>query len=188
MRRQPNQVSYRRSRGGKRLIGCIFGIVKKHQLQGKIRQVDYNNLTTITISEVSLSRWINLAHINARSVCNKRDQIQEQIVTNNLDLCVITETWIKQDDSMMAKEILPPGYNVSSLLTKETGQGAVQHWSTRISLMWHKLLLLCLPPWNVAHMVFDLEAIVSNYISSTDNQRVVCCPSVKNLLHTWKMI
>ena len=35
--RQPNQKPYRRSRGGKRLIGCIFGIVKKHQLQGKIQ-------------------------------------------------------------------------------------------------------------------------------------------------------
>ena len=27
---------------------------------------------------------------------------------------MITETWIKQDDSTMAKEILPPGYSVSS--------------------------------------------------------------------------
>ena len=114
IRRQPNQKPYRRSRDGKRLTGRIFGIVKKHQLQGKIRQVDYNNLTTITISKVPLSRRINLAHINARSVCNKKDQIQEQIVTNNMDLCAITETWIKQDDTMMAKEILPPGYSVSS--------------------------------------------------------------------------
>ena len=56
IRRQPNQKPYRRSRGGKRLIGRIFGIVKKHQLQGKIRQVDYNNLMTITISKVPLSR------------------------------------------------------------------------------------------------------------------------------------
>ena len=31
-----------------------------------------------------------------------------------MDLCTITETWIKQDDSMMAKEILPPGYSVLS--------------------------------------------------------------------------
>ena len=46
---------------------------------------------TITISEVPLSSQINLAHINARSVCNKKNQIQEQIVTNNLDLCAITE-------------------------------------------------------------------------------------------------
>ena len=105
IRRQPNWKPYRRSRGGKGLIGHIFG---------KIRQVDYNNLTTITISEVPLSRWINLAHINARSVCNKKDQIQEQIVINKLDLCTITETWIKQDDSTTAKEILPPGYSVSS--------------------------------------------------------------------------
>ena len=56
IRRQPNWKPYRRSRGGKRLIGHIFGIVKKHQLQGKIRQVDYNNLMTITISKVPLSR------------------------------------------------------------------------------------------------------------------------------------
>ena len=124
IRRQPNWKPYRRSRGGKRLIGHIFGIVKKHQLQGKIRQVDYNNLMTITIAKVPLSRWINLAHINAWSVCNKKDQIQEQIVTNNLDLCAITETWIKQDDSMMAKEILPPGYSVSSSpLPRKQGRG-----------------------------------------------------------------
>ena len=56
IRRQPNEKPYRKSRGAKRLIGHVFGIVRKHELQGKIRQIDYNNLTTITISKVPLSR------------------------------------------------------------------------------------------------------------------------------------
>ena len=46
------------------------------------------------------------AHINARSTVNKIQPFQQYIIDKNIDICAITETWIKKDDTDMAtKEI-----------------------------------------------------------------------------------
>ena len=57
---------------------------------------------------------MSLAHINARSIVNKIQPIQ-YIVDKNTDICAVTETWIKKDDTdMVTREIPPPGYNILS--------------------------------------------------------------------------
>ena len=53
-----------------------------------------------------------LAHINARSITNKSGPIQHYLHDQEVDICAITETWVKTDDQTAPKEILPPGYNI----------------------------------------------------------------------------
>ena len=53
-----------------------------------------------------------LAHINARSVTNKSGPIQHYLHDQEVDICAITEAWVKTDDQTAPKEILPPGYNI----------------------------------------------------------------------------
>ena len=56
---------------------------------------------------------MSLAHINARSIVNKIHLFQQYILDQNIDVCAITDRWIKKDDiDMIAKEIPPPGYNI----------------------------------------------------------------------------
>ena len=58
---------------------------------------------------------MSLAHINTRSVVNKIQPFQQYIVDKTIDICAITETWIKKDDiDMVTREIPPPGYNILS--------------------------------------------------------------------------
>ena len=58
---------------------------------------------------------MSLAHINARSIVNKIQPFQQYIVDKNIDICAITETWIKKDDiDIVTREIPPPGYNILS--------------------------------------------------------------------------
>ena len=58
---------------------------------------------------------MSLAHINARSIVNKIQPFQQYTVDKNIDICAITETWIKKDDiDMVTREIPPPGYNILS--------------------------------------------------------------------------
>ena len=46
-----------------------------------------------------------LAHINARSIVNKIQPVQQYIVDKNIHICAITETWIKKDDiDMVTKD------------------------------------------------------------------------------------
>ena len=60
-------------------------------------------------------RMVNISHVNACSITNKVSQFQLEICDRNTDICVITETWIKQDDiDAMTKEVPPQGYKILS--------------------------------------------------------------------------
>ena len=39
-----------------------------------------------------------LAHINARSITNKSGPIRHYLHDHDVDICAITETWVKTDD------------------------------------------------------------------------------------------
>ena len=51
------------------------------------------------------------ALLNCRSVVNKTQVIQSKLSTNNLDICALTEMWMKSDDNLTPISICPPGYN-----------------------------------------------------------------------------
>ena len=53
---------------------------------------------------------MHLAHVNAQSACNKILQTQEYILRSKIDICVITETWIKSSDEYTSKDLTPSGY------------------------------------------------------------------------------
>ena len=57
---------------------------------------------------------LKLLHINARSICNKIPSLHHSIYENNIDICAVSETWIKQDDDHPQRELAPPGYKVLS--------------------------------------------------------------------------
>ena len=48
--------------------------------------------------------------MNCRSVKNKTQEIQVELTSNNLDVCVLTETWIKEDDNITDTRQCPKGY------------------------------------------------------------------------------
>ena len=50
------------------------------------------------------------ALINCGSVTNETQEIQVELMTNNLDVCVLTETWIKEDDNVTPVRLCPNGY------------------------------------------------------------------------------
>ena len=58
---------------------------------------------------------VNISHVNACSIINKVSQFQLEICDRNIDICAITETWIKQDDiDAVIKEVPPQGYKILS--------------------------------------------------------------------------
>ena len=108
-------------------------------------------------------------------------------MTNNLDLCAITETWIKQDDSMMAKEILPPGYSVSSsphqgnraggstaliykdITTMECSSYGLQFGSNHIKLY----IIYRQPEGSVLSFCEEFTTLLENDITDTRNPTIV---------------
>ncbi len=51
------------------------------------------------------------ATINARSLRNKTAVFVDHIVEQNIDVCVVTETWLKDKDTASIASICQPGYS-----------------------------------------------------------------------------
>ena len=105
---------YRGSGAGRKLFGRILSWItgtreqSKHQLDGGVVSTNLLKLQTDTTKCYSCK----LAHINARSITNKSGPIQHSLHDQEVDICAITETWVKTNDQTAPKEILPPGYNI----------------------------------------------------------------------------
>ena len=57
---------------------------------------------------------IKMYILNPCSVCNKTSALQDFVTDHNIDLIVLTETWLKGDDrdNVILAELLPPGYTI----------------------------------------------------------------------------
>ena len=49
---------------------------------------------------------------NARSICNKTAGVFELLSDSNIDVCLLTETWLRKGDSSKIAEIKDLGYNI----------------------------------------------------------------------------
>ena len=58
---------------------------------------------------------LHSSSINCRSVVNKIQDIQLELALNNLDLCILTETWTMEDDTMTPSRLCPSGYKALSI-------------------------------------------------------------------------
>ena len=126
IRHQPRP--YRHSCAGTNLFGRIHAFFT----QGH-RQYPYTRMTharrmdsLIKISKENVrTSSLCLAHINARSIKNKILQFQEYITNVNIDLCAITETWLKPDDYDIARVVPPQGYTFLSWPKQDRWRGGV---------------------------------------------------------------
>lgn len=53
---------------------------------------------------------LHLANVNVRSVRNKTTVIVYYVITNDVDICVLTETWLIARYSVSIEALSPPGY------------------------------------------------------------------------------
>ena len=124
--------TFRRSRVGRNLFYHIASITYRwhHNLTHRSTTIpghtvnQYNLLLIKTINNCSKlqspvllapQKDLHSALINCRSVVNKTQDIQLELVLNNLDLCILTETWIKEDDTTTPSRLCPSGYKALSI-------------------------------------------------------------------------
>jgi len=68
-----------------------------------------SNLTFVPVFKNTL----NLSLINCQSVRNKTNEVIDHIIDNNIDICALTETWLKpgDEDSPTIAQLTPTGYS-----------------------------------------------------------------------------
>ena len=98
-----------------------------------MQAVNWNNLLSIKIRHNSLQSQSILAHqedlsgalINCRSVINKTQEIQLKLIRNNLNLSILTETWIKEGDTITPTRLCPKGYKSLSISRQDKISGGI---------------------------------------------------------------
>ena len=133
-------VRFRRSRPGKNLFFCTASITHRQhhdKIHGRAdppaHAVNWDNLfcieTTHNTSQPQLSSAslenLHGALINCRSMVNKMQEIQLELVNNNLDLCILTETWIKDSDTFTPTRLCPNGYKSLSISRQDKVGGGI---------------------------------------------------------------
>ena len=127
IRKQRNYKSYRRSRGGRTIFHQISTIINQLENWSHLNKhcsrpsqiIHCRNILPVQLDNAKVkSTSVSITHcalINCRSVINKSADLQVKLVHNKVDICPLTETWIKEDDTTTESQISPPGYNAISV-------------------------------------------------------------------------
>ena len=108
-------LRYRGRRGGCNSSRTIrvrsgHGTVHRHRKCVTARGVCKQNLISPVLLPVSVKDYITFSCQNVRSAANKSAAICDSIVRNNIDICVLTETWHDHGDTAVLSSITPSGY------------------------------------------------------------------------------
>ena len=69
------------------------------------------------------SRSVKFAVLNAHSICNKTSGTLNLLKHHNIDICLITETWLKADDKAKFAEVHERGLDIFSKPRRGNGGG-----------------------------------------------------------------
>ncbi|MCH1595851.1 MAG: hypothetical protein L7S42_05020, partial [Flavobacteriaceae bacterium] len=73
-----------------------------------------NSENTCTYEHTCTRSQLTGATLNCRSVCNKAISVNDYIVEKHIDFIGLTETWLKDDNSVAKAELVPPGFSLEN--------------------------------------------------------------------------
>ena len=146
----------------------------------------------ITVSSSQPDDMLRFAVINARSLRNKTAVFVDHIIEQNIDVCAVTETWLKDKDTASIADICQSGYSFKSFPRPSNrmggGTGVMFNSSLNVSLSrgrdmqsfeyseWNfsiahrsvKLIVVYHPPYSVAHPILPGRFFdeFSNYLET----------------------
>ena len=71
----------------------------------------------------TINKCIRFGCLNARSICNKVPAVLELLIDENIDVCFLTESWLKINDKAKFSEIREFGFEIISAPRKGRGGG-----------------------------------------------------------------
>ena len=73
----------------------------------------------------SKGNFLSLVQVNARSICNKIESFHQHISEQEVNICAITETWLRNEDDLATRQIPPEGYKVLSYVRQGRTRGGI---------------------------------------------------------------
>ena len=101
---------YRMSRAGSTLFQKIHShIMHRERMHNSQPGIVPSNLCNIKCTNWGLDssngNFLNLAQVNARSICNKIESFHQHISEQEVDICAITKTWLRNEDDLATRQI-----------------------------------------------------------------------------------
>ena len=84
-----------------------------NRMQNTQNNVNHSNHVKIPISNAQT--FLNFGYLNARSICNKAEEIHEFIEERNLDISAVTETWLSscsESNRIVCGDLTPDGFSL----------------------------------------------------------------------------
>ena len=110
---------YRSSRAGKRLhyrISPLVNIPRLHRPRNKFfAQRNHVKITPTVNMQYKKTLDCRCATVNCRSIVNKTSEFKVELTDHKLDICALTETWIREGDVTTAVQLCPEGYLAVSI-------------------------------------------------------------------------
>ena len=110
---------YRSSRAGKRLHYRISPLVNKPRLHRPrnrfLAQRNYVKITSTVNMQCKKTIDCRCATVNCHSIVNKTSEFKVELTDHKLDICALTETWIREGDVTTVVQLCPEGYSAVSI-------------------------------------------------------------------------
>lgn len=154
------QARQRGTRGGQRKqrdIKIVSSQQRHHGTHHGQRGVNKNNLQYIRT--VDPSSRLSLHLMNTRSIRNKTVGIYDYAIDEDVDILVITETWLSEDDPAVIQELKPSGYSFMNIARGKDPHGGIGIlYKTHLNL---RLMNLDSPPvtFELAHVVDERNGL-----------------------------
>ena len=104
---------YRRSKSGKGIFKWIHVLLTEH-CASKLLHSQKKKVTKKIKRYVPEPEALSVYLINLRS-CNNKTALMKQLINDlDLDICSITETWLKEEDEVGKATLKPDGYKILS--------------------------------------------------------------------------
>ena len=132
---------YRRSRAGSTLFQKIhLHIMHRERMHNSQPGIVSSNLCNIKCTnwglDSSKANFLNLAQVNARSICITIESFHQHIIEQEVNICAIMDTWLRNEDDLATRQIQPEGYKVLSYPRQgRTGGGIALVHHNHINIM-----------------------------------------------------
>ncbi|GFS01956.1 endonuclease domain of the non-LTR retrotransposon LINE-1 [Elysia marginata] len=140
-----NKKTRRKKRGGRRKqrkVVAVWNVFARHNNnapshynsgnyeQYKNRVVNQNNLTEVNTKDIfrdeSCNKNIRIGYINAQSIRQKTAELKDIVEEYDIDIMVITETWMRaQGYDHYITQLTPPDYTFKSYPRKDRVGGGL---------------------------------------------------------------
>ena len=88
-------------------------LVRKPPVGNQRNLVQVNITRQLAFRREQSAKMIMMVILNCRSVANKRLSIADFIITRDVDITALTETWLSHDnDKQILHDLLPLGYSI----------------------------------------------------------------------------